>query len=114
MSTCRDSVTDDPAIDGVEDAATTAAATSIASAATAANDDATAMTAAACSAATTTATTTAAPALRRRLRAGSDHHQRCRAGEAETVNPGQNHSGNQTRKDALTTGWNIRHEVSLL
>jgi len=117
VSGCRDLVTDDPAIDGAEHAATTAttaiAIASTVAAASAANHDATAATAPATDT-SSAATATAATTLGGSLRAGSYHHQRCRADEAETINAGQNHPGDQTRQDAATTGWIIGHEVSLL
>jgi hypothetical protein len=113
----RELVTDNPAIDGAEDAASTATiavaiASTIASTvatAAAANHDATATTAP-----DTSSAATATTALRESFRAGSYHHQRCRADEAETINAGQDHPGDQTRQDAATTGWIIGHEVSLL
>jgi hypothetical protein len=117
VSACRELVTDDPAIDGAEDAAsaaTIAIAAAIASTvatAAAANHDATATTAPATD---TSSTATAAATLRNSLRTGSYHHQRCRADEAETIDAGQNHPGDQPRQDAATTGWIIGHEVSLL
>lgn len=116
VSGCRDLVTDDPAIDGAEHAASTATiaiASTVAStiaAATAANHNAAATTATDTSSAATA--TASAAAARRSLRAGSYHHQRCRADEAETINAGQDHPGDQTRQDAATTGWIIRHRGS--
>jgi hypothetical protein len=120
VSGCRDLVTDDPAIDGAEHTASTATiaiASTVAStiaAATAANHDAAATTAPATDTSSAATATASAAAARRSLRAGSYHHQRCRADEAETINAGQDHPGDQTRQDAATTGWIIRHEVSLL
>jgi hypothetical protein len=114
VSGCRDLVTDDPAIDGAEHAASTAtiAIASTVAPTTAANHDATATSATDTSSAATA--TASAAAARRSLRAGSYHHQRCRADEAETINAGQDHPGDQTRQDAATTGWIIGHVVSLL
>jgi hypothetical protein len=117
VSGCRDLVTDDPAIDGAEHAASTATiaiASTVAStiaAATAANHDAAATTAPDTPSA---AAATAAAAARGSLRTGTYRHQRCRADEAETINAGQDHPGDQTRQDAATTGWIIGHGVSLL
>jgi hypothetical protein len=117
VSGSRYLVTDNPAIDGAEHTASTATiaiASTIASTvatATAANHDAAATTAADTSSA---APASAATTLRGSLRAGSYHHQRGRADEAETINAGQDHPGDQAREDAATTGWIIRHEVSLL
>jgi hypothetical protein len=120
VSACRELVTDDPAIDGAEDAAsaaTIAIAAAIASTvatAAAANHDATATTAPATDTSSAATATASAAAARGSLRTGSYHHQRCRADEAETINAGQDHPGDQPRQDAATTGWIIGHEVSLL
>jgi hypothetical protein len=116
VSGCRDLVTDDPAIDRAEhtaSTATTAIASTVATA-TAANHDAAATTAPATDTSSAATATASAAAARGSLRAGSYHHQRCRADEAETINAGQDHPGDQTRQDAATTGWIIGHEVSLL
>jgi hypothetical protein len=122
VSACRELVTDNPAIDWVEDAAgaapvaiasTVAIASAIATT-TAANHDATATTAPAPDTSSAATATASAAAARGSLRTGSYHHQRGRADEAETINAGQDHPGDQTRQDAATTGWIIGHEVSLL
>jgi hypothetical protein len=116
VSACRDLVADDPAVDGVEDAAAaaTAAIASTVATAAAANHDATATTAPATDTSSAATATASAAAARGSLRTGSYHHQRCRADEAETINAGQDHPGDQPRQDAATTGWIIGHEVSLL
>jgi hypothetical protein len=115
VSGCHDLVADDPTINGAEyaaAAATTAIASTVATA-TAANHDPTTATPAPDTSSAATATAAAAT-LRGSLRAGSCHHQRCRADEAETINAAQNHPGDQPRQDAATTGWIIGHGVSLL
>jgi hypothetical protein len=116
VSACRALVTDDPAIDWVEyaAAASPAAIASTVAVATAANHDATATTAPATDTSPAATATASAAAARGSLRTGSYHHQRGHADEAETINAGQDHPGDQPRQDAATTGWIIGHEVSLL
>jgi hypothetical protein len=115
-SACRKLVTDDPAIDRIEDAAGAAAIASTVTIATsaAANYDSTATTAPATDTSSAATATASAAAARGSLRTGSDHHQRGHADEAETINAGQDHAGDQARQDAATTGCIIGHEVSLL